>query len=118
MDERICVLRDGQPKRAYATAQEAMRQIGYGYRFEPYACPEHGWHIGTRRRANVWRLLAVACNKISHVLAILDSPKGDAASKLEIIRRIVSARDAYFDDPEHLGKHTSWPRSAVDDVAS
>jgi hypothetical protein len=115
MSERVCERRDGQPKRAYATVQEAMTQIGYGWRYEPYQCPEHGWHIGTRQRSNVWRMLAVTCNKLSHVLAIIDSPKGDAAAKLQIIRRIVDAKGAYFDEPTNLGRVTSWPKSELDD---
>jgi hypothetical protein len=114
MGERVCELRDGQPKRAYASVQEAMKQIGFGWRYEPYECPEHGWHVGTRRRANVWRMLAVVCNKLSHVLAIIDSPKGDAATKLQIIRRIVDAKGAYFDEPTNLGRNASWPKTAMD----
>ena len=109
MAERICVLRDGQPKRAYATAQEAMSQIGLSLRYEPYSCPEHGWHIGTRRREMVWRSLASLCNKLSNIVSVIDSPKGDAATKLAIIRRIVSGSGAYYDDPDDLGKHRKWP---------
>ena len=112
MPERICERRDGQPKRAYATVQEAIKQIGYGYRYEPYECPEHGWHVGTRKRTYVWRMVAILCNKMTHIQAIIESPKGNAASKLDVIRRIVEAKGAYFDDPANLGKHASWPREA------
>ena len=115
MGERVCELRDGKPKRAYASIQDAMRQIGYGWRYEPYPCPEHGWHVGTRKRTNVWRMLAVSCNKLSHILAIIDSPKGDSASKIAIIRRIIDARDAYFDEPTAIGKYARWPTTPVDD---
>lgn len=115
MAVRVCDRRDGEPKRAFATVQEAMQQIGYGWRYEPYPCPDHGWHIGSRQRSNVWRMLAVTCNKLCHISAILDSPKGDEASKLQIIRRLVDAKGAYYDDPMQLGKHTSWPKTKFDD---
>jgi hypothetical protein len=52
---------------------------------------------------------------LSHIIAIIDSPKGDAASKVAIIRRIVDAKGAYFDAPTGLGKHTTWPKS-IDQV--
>ena len=41
-----CFNRNGEPKRAFATYEEAMAFLGNDEKMMPYSCIYHGYHIG------------------------------------------------------------------------
>jgi hypothetical protein len=48
---RSCYNKTGAPKKAFATKALAERAIPRtSVNLAPYACPEHGWHLGHRSR--------------------------------------------------------------------